>query len=74
MCGDRASGGAQGYRPLGFATSQQPLHLDSSQHFSWGPPHLSHDGYSSFTVLLFLVSSFHVNLDLLFVFYLIMLT
>ncbi|XP_026275264.1 meiosis regulator and mRNA stability factor 1 isoform X2 [Frankliniella occidentalis] len=45
-----ASGGAQGYRPLGFATSQQPLHNNSNHHFAWGPPQTSNGGYSSFTL------------------------
>ncbi|KAK3909373.1 Meiosis regulator and mRNA stability factor 1 [Frankliniella fusca] len=44
------SGGAQGYRPLGFATSQQPLHNSSNHHFAWGPPQTSSSGYSSFTL------------------------
>lgn len=50
LYGERASGGLQGYRPLGFATSQQPLHASSSHHFAWGPPQLQSAGHSSFTV------------------------
>lgn len=51
----RASGestaGHQGYRPLGFATSQEPLHINSNHHFAWGPPQSSsNSGFSSFTV------------------------